>query len=224
MTWGPSATRVPGGWVLYFSTQDAANRLECIGAAFSDQPTGPYVDPSATPLICQTTIGGSIDPSVVHDRSGGLILVWKSDGNARHLPVGIWEQQLAPDGLSVLGASHHLLGATQPWEHRIIEGPALLADSKGGWWLFYSGGSWQSNTYDTGVAWCSTPAGPCRRTSAGPLLASVDGAVSPGGLDTFTDSRGKLWASYSAFPSRPPDARAAMAEDRVLEIAPVLSH
>jgi hypothetical protein len=66
--------------------------------------------------------------------------------------------------------------------------------------------------------------GPCRKTAVAPLLASTPTAVSPGGFDTFVDAHGKLWASYSAFPSAPANARRAMAENRVLEIAPVLSH
>ncbi|HEV7208464.1 MAG TPA: glycoside hydrolase family 43 protein [Mycobacteriales bacterium] len=224
MTWAPSAVQVAGGWVLYFSTEEAGSRVECIGAAFSPDPAGPYRDTAAAPLICQRAQGGSIDPSVVRDAHGGRSLVWKSDGNASGASVGIWQQALAADGRSLLGPAHRLIGADQPWEHGIVEGPAMLADTRGGWWLFYSGGAWQSNTYDTGVAWCATVAGPCRPTSAAPLLSSNPTAVSPGGLDTFVDNRGVLWASYSAFPSAPANVRAAMAENRVLEIAPVLSH
>ncbi|MDQ6945303.1 MAG: glycoside hydrolase family 43 protein [Actinomycetota bacterium] len=224
MTWGPTVHRVGASWVLYFSTQDATSRLECLGRATSTSPTGPFVDTSSMPLVCQTAIGGDIDPSVVADGSGRSNLLWKNDGNAVGAPVGIWEQPLAADGLSVSGSPTALIGADQPWEHGIIEGPAMLAAGKGGWWLFYSGGTWQSNTYDTGVAWCATAAGPCHKTADAPLLASTPTAVSPGGFDTFVDGQGKLWASYSAFPERPANAEAAMAENRVLEIAPILSH
>ncbi len=224
MTWGPTVQHVGRQWVLYYSTQDARSGLECIGRATSPRPTGPFTDRSAAPLVCQTGLGGDIDPSVVTDASGASSLLWKNDGNATGVPVGIWEQSLGPDGLTLTGSPVRILGADQAWEHGIIEGPAMLASTKGGWWLFYSGGTWQSNTYDTGVAWCATVSGPCRATSDVPLLASTPTAVSPGGFDTFVDGTGKLWASYSAFPHQPADARAAMAEDRVLEIAPVLSH
>jgi hypothetical protein len=223
MTWAPAAQRVAGGWDLYFSTEDAATRTECIGAAFATDPTGPFVDRSATPLVCQAGIGGSIDPSVVRDVPGGPALVWKNDGNARGATTRIWEQRLSPDGRTLAGGRHALLASDEAWQHGIIEGPAMLADSRGGWWLFYSGGSWESNTYDTGAAWCATPAGPCREAADHPVLSSTADAVSPGGLDTFVAS-GRLWASYSAFPTRPANVDAALAEDRVLEIAPVLSH
>lgn len=225
LTWAPAAQAVPGGWVLYYSTEDAALRVECIGAAFSTSPSGPYTDRSSMPLVCQPAVGGSIDPSVVRAASGSArYLVWKNDGNSVGRPSAIWEEQLTPDGRRLVGTPHRLIGATQGWENGIVEGPAMLADSHGGYWLFFSGGRWQSDTYGTGLAWCPTVFGPCRTTSDGPFLASLPSAVSPGGFDTFYDLSGRLWASWSAFPAAPADARAAMAENRVLEIAPVLSH
>ena len=224
MTWGPSVHRFGRTWVLYFSTRDAASHLQCIGRATATTPTGPFTDRSPGPLLCQTSLGGDIDPSVVTDRAGRSSLLWKSDGNAIGVPVGLWVQPLTASGLSLTGAPTLLIRADQRWEHGIIEGPAMLAATRGGWWLFYSGGTWQSDTYDTGVAWCRTISGPCRHTSDTPLLASTATAVSPGGFDTFVDGRGRLWASYSAFPSRPADTEAAMAMDRVLEIAQVVAH
>jgi hypothetical protein len=224
LTWGPTVHRVARGWVLYYATADARTGRECIGVGSSASPVGPFTDTSSAPLVCQAALGGDIDPSVVVPTPGHLALVWKNDGNANGTAVSIWEQALTPDGKSTTGTPVRLIGADQPWEHHIIEGPAMLADTKGGWWLFYSGGTWQSNTYDTGVAWCATVAGPCREPADAPLLASTPSAVSPGGLDTFLNHDGRLWASYSAFPAQPADARAAMASPRVLELAPVLSH
>ncbi|MDQ6838562.1 MAG: glycoside hydrolase family 43 protein [Actinomycetota bacterium] len=224
MTWGPTVHRVGATWVLYYSTEAAANKLECLGRATSAHPTGPFRDTTSAPLVCQTPLGGDIDPSVVTDRAGASALLWKNDGNATGARVNIWEQPLAGDGLSVTGSPTPLIAADQAWEHNIVEGPAMLAAGKGGWWLFYSGGTWQSNTYDTGVAWCATVAGPCHKAANSPLLASTPTAVSPGGFDTFADGNGKLWASYSAFPQSPANADDAMRSPRVLEIAPVLSH
>jgi len=224
MTWGPTVHQVPGGWVLYYSTEDAATMRECIGAAFSTSPTGPFADRSPAPLVCQANVGGDIDPSVVTPTPGHLALIWKNDGNSNGTQVSIWEQPLAFGGRAVTGRPERLINADQAWEHQIIEGPAMLADTRGGWWLFYSGGTWQSDTYATGVAWCATVAGPCRNPAQAALLASTPTAVSPGGLDTFVDHRGRLWAAYSAFPAAPTNAEAAMASPRVLELAPILSH
>lgn len=223
MTWGPSAVRVAAGWVLFYSTQEASSGLECLGRAVSDDPVGPYVDRSSRPLVCQRSLGGDIDPSVVRDERGALSLVWKNDGNARGSATGIWHQSLSADGLSLTGQPRRLLTADQRWEQGILEGPAMLRAAAGGWWLFYSAGAWQSNTYSTGVAWCVTVDGPCSKSRSGPLLTSAPGAISPGGLETFIDRGGRLWASYSAFPSRPASRAAAMAENRVLLLAPVLT-
>jgi len=135
--------------LLYYSTQDAASGMQCIGRATSAHPTGPFVDGSSAPLVCPTSLGGAIDPSVVTDSTGASSLLWKNDGNANATPTRVWDQPLAPNGLSLTGVATPLLGADQAWEHDIVEGPAMLAATKGGWWLFYSGGTWQSNTYDT---------------------------------------------------------------------------
>jgi beta-xylosidase len=224
MTWGPTVHQVGAKWVLYFSTEDAASGRECIGAAVSSSPIGPFTDGSPTPLVCQSALGGDIDPSVVVPAPGQLALLWKNDGNSAGRPVALWEQALAPDGLSVAGRPNRLVGADQIWEHGIIEGPAMLSDTKGGWWLFFSGGTWQSDTYDTGIVWCASVAGPCREPVRVPFLASTATAVSPGGLDTFVDHQGHLWASYSAFPGAPANARAAMASPRVLELARIVAH
>lgn len=223
MTWGPTVEKVAGGWDLYYSTEDAATRRECLGVASSSSPTGPFVDSSPAPLVCQAGLGGDIDPSVVATAPGKLSILWKNDGNANGAPVSIWEQPLVPDGRAVVGTPVRLISANESWEHGIIEGPAMLSDTHGGWWLFFSGGTWQSDTYATGVAWCRTVSGPCSEPTQAPLLASTATAVSPGGLDTFTDHRGRLWASYSAFPAAPADARAAFASPRVLELAPITS-
>ena len=223
MTWAPTALGVAGGWVLYYSTAEASTGLECIGRAFATNPAGPYLDRSASPFVCQRSLGGDIDPSVGRDDLGQPSLVWKNDGNARGRPTSIWQQSLSTDGQSLIGIPHRLLGADQAWQHNIVEGPAMLKATKGGWWLFYSGGAWQSTSYGTGVAWCVTVAGPCRDAASEPILASKPGVVSPGGLETFVDHQGRLWAAYSAFPKRPASLEAAMAENRVLELALVLA-
>jgi hypothetical protein len=223
-TWGPAVLATEMGWVLYFATQDAASGLECIGRATSSRPEGPYVDRSSAPLVCQQSLGGSIDPSVVRDSKGTAYLLWKNDGNAQNDPVSLWEQRLSPDGLRLLGTANRLLGADEPWQKGIVESPAMLAASKGGWWLFYSGGFWRSRDYATGLAYCATIEGPCRETSTAPFLASGPTELSPGGLDTFIDSRGTVWASFSTFVFRTnPRRPGRFFPDRVLDIAPILS-
>jgi beta-xylosidase len=224
MTWGPTVLDAGKTWVLFFASQDAASGLECIGRGISSRPEGPYVDDSASPLICQRSLGGSIDPSIVKDGKGTAYLLWKNDGNAQNAPVSLWEQRLSSDGRRLMGTPKRLLGATLPWQNGIVEAPAMLAASQGGWWLFYSGGFWRSGDYATGLAYCSTIQGPCRETSTGPFMASGPDQLSPGGFDTFTDSRGAVWASFSTFVlSTNPRRPGRVFRNRVLDIAPILS-
>jgi beta-xylosidase len=221
-TWAPAALRTNAGWVLYFSTEEARSKLECIGRAISSSPAGPYKDQSTSPLLCQPNLGGSIDPTVVHGQDGQEFLIWKNDGNADGSAVGIWSQQLTSDGLGVIGTPRRLIGVDAAWEHGIVEAPAMIAAKAGGYWLFYSGGEWNSNAYGTGLAYCSSATGPCVETSSTPFLATTASIVSPGGIDTFTDHRGRLWAAFTSLVLVPAPWRPGHDYyNRVLDIAPL---
>ena len=224
MTWAPSAQKTRTGWVLYYSTEEAVSGLECIGRATSPSPTGPYTDRTTTPMVCQRDLGGSIDPSVIKTQSGATFLVWKNNGNAGQVPDNLWVQQLAPDGLGLVGGLRRLLSADQPWQNKIVEAPAMIPARAGGYWLFYSGGDWNSNAYGTGLAYCKTIDGPCVEASPMPFLATRSNLLSPGGLDTLTDSRGRRWAALTALVLVPsPWHPGHYYYNRVLDIAPILS-
>jgi beta-xylosidase len=225
MTWAPAALATSAGWVLFFSTEEAASKRECIGAAVASSPAGPYVDRSAEPMICQRSLGGSIDPSVIRAVGGAEYLVWKNNGNANATPDSIWAQQLSPDGLSLLGQPRRLISTDAAWEHGIVEAPAMVAASSGGYWLFYAGGDWNSNRYGTGLAFCVTVTGPCAETSSRPFLGTTKSVISPGGLDTVRAHNGQLWAAFTALVLVPsPWQPGRDYYNRVLDIAPVLSH
>ncbi|HEX6392737.1 MAG TPA: glycoside hydrolase family 43 protein [Acidimicrobiales bacterium] len=223
MTWAPAALHVGNRWILYFSTEESSSRLECIGRAVASQPAGPYVDSSTRPMLCQRSLGGSIDPSVVVD-SGGEYLVWKNDGNSSSKPDFLWSQKLSGDGLDLIGEAHRLLDASAPWTRGIIEGPAMVPSVAGGYWLFYSGGGWESSSYGTGLAHCATVTGPCADTSGKPYLATSGSLISPGGLDTFIGRDGRTWAAFTALvlvPSTWHPGRYYY--NRVLDVAPMLT-
>lgn len=61
------------------SSQDPAKH--CIGAAKSQDVTGPYTPTSDQPLICPLEKGGAIDAAAYND-NGQRYLTWKIDGNA----------------------------------------------------------------------------------------------------------------------------------------------
>jgi beta-xylosidase len=186
-------------YLMYVTVPERASGRECIAAVTSAVPQGPYRDALGAPVLCQRDLGGSIDPTVTPDGAGTRHLLWKNDGNCCGLPAGIWEQSLAADGLSLTGAPHRLLVADQQWEGGVIEEPAMLPASRGGWWLFYSGNVWDVAAYGTGLAYCPRIDGPCTKTASGPVLQTRNGQASPGGLETFVDAHGTRWAVYATW-------------------------
>ncbi len=196
--WAPAVRHVGSQWLLYVTVPDSVSKRQCIAVAASSKPEGPYRDVIGHPLVCQAALGGSIDPSIV-ETPEGPVLLWKSDGNCCHLPARLWSQSLRPDGLGVTGVAHALLSADQPWQQGVIEEPAAVPNSRGGWWLFYSGNFYNGPGYAIGIASCRTLTTPCVDRSKTPYAASVPGQRSPGGLETFTDLQGHLRAVFDTW-------------------------
>jgi hypothetical protein len=204
---------------------DARSHQECIAVAASSVPEGPYTGLGDGPLLCQHDLGGSIDPAVVRDRSGHLHLLWKNDGNSVGAPSSLWEQQLSADGRRMAGTAHRLLSATQAWQGGIVEEPAVIPAAAGGWWLFYSGNSFDRPEYATGLAYCAKLEGPCREFGNGPFLTTASllqqNQFAPGGLETFRDARGALWAVFDTW--NRPTRNGRFYCCRSLQLAPVIS-
>jgi len=226
LSWAPAAVDTGHGYVLYVTLPDARSGQQCIAAASSPVAEGPYTGIGDGPLLCQHDLGGSIDPAVTRDRSGRLHMLWKNDGNSVGAPSSLWEQGLTADGRGLVGAAHRLLTASQDWQGGIIEEPALIPADGGGWWLFYSANFFDRPEYATGVAYCPTIAGPCRETGDGPFLATPalqqEKQFAPGGLETFRDDKGTLWAVFDTW--NRPTRNGRFYCCRSLQLAPVLSH
>ena len=207
LSWAPAVLNTGGGYILYVTLPDARSGQQCIAAAGSTVADGPYVALGNGPLLCQHDLGGSIDPAVVRDHSGHLHILWKNDGNSVGAPSSLWEQGLTADGRRLVGAAHRLLSADQSWQGGIVEEPAVIAATGGGWWLFYSGNAFDKPEYATGLAFCPALEGPCRDVGNGPLLTTAalnqQNQFAPGGLETFRDSHGGLWAVFDTW-NRPP--------------------
>ena len=200
-TWAPSVLQVGGNFVLYYAAVVAGSHdgEECISVATAIEPQGPFVDGSSSPLVCQTALGGSIDPSPFVDADGTLYLEWKSNGGAGQ-PTAIWSEQLNAAGTGLAGGivPSELLTADQSWQAGIVEAPDLVL-SGGRYLLFYSGNSWKSADYAIGVATCKGPLGPCTDSSSQPLLASGTALSGPGGEAVFSDAVGSLWITFDAW-------------------------
>jgi len=199
LTWAPSVLPRRAGYVLYFTARDIASERQCIGRATSDAPGGKFADDSASPLVCQATLGGSIDASPFVDDDGSAWLVWKNDGNCCGLRVSLWIQQLSDDGLALTGTPREVLGYDQAWESPLIEGPSLFKHD-GKYYLFYSANRYESADYAIGYAVADAITGPfTKMTKAGPLFKSRGQVAGPGGQEFFTDTHGNVWMAYHAW-------------------------
>ena len=191
-TWAPAVLWRNDGWVLYFTTRDAASGRQCIGVATSSSAGGPFVSEAPSPIVCQTALGGSIDPSTFVDRDGQAHLLFKNDGNCCRILTSIWSQPLSADGLSLVGSPSQLLWSSDSWEGALIEGPSMI-QAGNRFHLIYSANSWASNRYAMGHAVCESVQGPCHKSSTSPWRASDGG---PGGGEFLVAANGSTWLVF----------------------------
>ena len=197
-TWAPSVLQRGSTFVLYYSAVYAPTGQQCISEAVATQPQGPYVDSSSLPLMCQTALGGSIDPTPFVDTNGTPYLVWKSQGGGGQ-PSTLWSQQLNATGTGLVpGVATPLLAPSLAWQGGVVEGPSMVL-AGGQYLLFYSANNWETSDYAIGVARCTGPLGPCTESSSQPLLASQPAFSGPGGPSVFTDPSGNLHMAFHAW-------------------------
>ena len=182
----------------------------CLTVASSVSPLGPFRDITGShPLYCDADPGGSIDPSpYVNPSTGQAWLTWKASGRTSRPgvtgdPSSLKTVMLDSTG-HMTGPIHTLLKTNEgSWEGYTIENPSMVSWHSH-WYLFYSGNSFLADRaghspYATGYALCSGPAGPCRRLSAHPLMASTARESGPGGADAVVDRNGNLRLAYASY-------------------------
>ncbi|MFL6160731.1 MAG: glycoside hydrolase family 43 protein [Jatrophihabitantaceae bacterium] len=216
-TWAPEVLALESRYAMYYVAHDTASGKQCIGRATASEPAGPFTDASARPLVCQPTLGGSIDPNPVRLADGSLYLYWKNDGNCCGQPVQLWGQRLSPDGSGLVGTPVALLRNTKPWQGSLIEAPEMVA-RPGHYTLFYSANDYASDRYGIGYADCRGPLGPCTDAADASLIASNDFAAGPGHCFVLQSPDGDWWMLYHAWP---PSAIGAQDPGRLLWLEPV---
>ena len=205
-TWAPEVLRTQEGFVLYFTARHAASGLQCVGAATSRDPRGPFTSDASAPLVCQEALGGTIDASPFRAPDGQLYLYFKNDGNnpAFNKPTEIFAQRLSPDGLTLVGDPVSLLRNDKPWQGRVVEAPTMI-ERGGSYVLFYSANhyGWEStqriSSYGIGYATCAGPLGPCTDAPGNPFLASTSQPClsGPGHQTVFQSGDGDFLAFHA---------------------------
>lgn len=206
-TWAPEVLKTPSGFVIYFTARHAANGLQCIGAAASSDPRGPFTSQATEPLVCQAELGGTIDASPFRAPDGQLYLYFKNDGNnpAVNKPTEIFAQRLSADGLSLTGEPVALVRNDKPWEGRVVEAPTMV-EQGGAYVLFFSANDfgWRStqrvSSYGIGYATCQGPLGPCTDAPNNPFLASTSQPCLSGpGHQTVFQAQGQQYLAFHSW-------------------------
>ncbi|HEY0027896.1 MAG TPA: glycoside hydrolase family 43 protein [Allosphingosinicella sp.] len=213
-TWAPEVIAAGGGFVLYYTARHGKSDQQCIGAATSADPRGPFIDKNAAPLVCQHDLGGTIDANPFRDADGQLYLYFKNDGNhpSARKPTQLWGQKLSADGTKLEGEAVPLLKNDQKWEAHVIEAPSMVREGKG-YAMFYSANDygWQPNqrlsAYAIGYATCTGPLGPCADAPGNPLLYSFNsreaGCLSGPGHQTVFQAAGRSFIAFHAWAAGP---------------------
>ena len=171
---------------------------ECLGHAVGSSPTGPFIDRSSKPFVCQASIGGDIDPAHFKDSNGRLYFLWKNDGNCCGFDTYLYSQALSSDGLKLAGKPVKLLKQSASWEGNVVEAPFMWKQN-GKYYLFFSANGYNTYNYAVGYAICKGPLGPCTQGSGNPILKSNCNAAGPGGETIITDAKGQTWMLYHAW-------------------------
>jgi hypothetical protein len=204
----PGVYQWGGTWILFYTAALAGHRgdtgANCLSVATSPDltPTSPsFTDTSTGPLVCDTDLGGAIDPMPFVDPATDLpYLTWKTNSGVAGMPARLWSQPLGPDGMTLVGQPSLLQTqdlADHPFE-TTIENPQLV-DSDGGYYLVFSTGLWDSPSYGQVAVSCLGPLGPCEGPGGGPFLTSYGSVAGPGGGMFFRDGSGAWQLAFSAW-------------------------
>ena len=192
--WAPEIHHVGKQFVAYFSAQSAGGRL-AIGAATGPSATGPFTD-IGKPLLADSAMG-LIDVSAFTSSANVTYVLWKEDGNAQNKPTPIHVQQLAADGLSLVGGRSTLITNDRGWEGNVVEAP-WMTERNGLFYLFYSGASYANASYAVGVARGASPLGPMTK-QPNPILVSNARWTGPGHCSVLDTPAGETVMVYHAW-------------------------
>ncbi|HQP38760.1 MAG TPA: glycoside hydrolase family 43 protein [Polyangiaceae bacterium] len=192
--WAPELHRVGSKFIAYYTARHNDGKLS-VGAATADDVLGPYTD-IGHPLLHDTSMG-LIDANHFEDTQGNHYLLWKEDGNAVGKPTPIHGQQLAADGLSLVGTRKTLITNDKAWEGALVEGPWVI-EHGGEYFLFYSANGYASPSYAIGVAKSSAPLGSYTKASA-PILTTAGAWAGPGHGSVLLTPSGQTWHVYHSW-------------------------
>lgn len=151
-------------YLFYTATALGAKQRKCVGVASSTRPTTGF-QPQPKALVCPTKgTRWAIDADVTQGPQGAIWVTWR-DGQRAQGPESALSAMVVR-----FRSNGTVVGKTKPivllrsdrltWAHyrdgagvTVIENPSLFYNA-GSWYLFYSGNSWPTSYYATGIAYC----------------------------------------------------------------------
>ena len=180
-----------GTYRLYFSAARRDTGEMAIGVATAPSASGPFTD-SGGPIVTGPSFT-AIDPFVLLAADGRPYLYWGSAGRP------IMAQELAGDGLSVVGEPTEVLPRSSGEYEGLIEG-AWVTEHDGRYYLLYSGDACcgEEAHYAVMAARADDPLGPYSRDPSNPILAENERFEAPGHHATIVGPDGTHWMLYHA--------------------------
>lgn len=190
-TWAPDVARLAdGSFLMYYTARDTASRRQLVGAATASGPLGLFRPVGDGPLVGTAVEGGAIDAAHFVDADGTRYVVYKNDGNAVGVPTYLYVQEVAADGVTLVGDRVATI-RNDDAEGDLVEAPFLVRGD-GGYVLFYSYGRYDDETYTESFARAPSLAGPWTK-AARPLMSTAGFAgriAGPGGASVLREPGG----------------------------------
>ena len=189
-------------FVLFYSGEsDDAATGKCLGVAFADSATGPFID-KGTPLRCGEGFV-NIDPMAFIDpQSGKKFLYWGSGFQ----PIQVQEMNADWTAFKEGTTAQPVVPPGREPKYTILLEGAWLDYADGTYYLYYSGDNCcgPGANYAVMVAKASNPMGPFQRlgetaASGSSVILEKDSAwLAPGHNSIIRDGQGRIFMAYHA--------------------------
>ncbi len=178
--WAPCIIHKNGKFYFYYSVGPQNPTPSRIGVAVGDNPAGPFVDSGKPLLSGKADVFEAIDPMVFTDPKDGKSYLYAGGSNGSRLKIF----ELNADMIS--------FAREVPVENppNFTEG-VFMHERKGVYYLTYSHGWWQGDTYSVHYATGPSPIGPF--TYRGAILVGNEHHKGPGHHSIIHDAKTDTW-------------------------------
>lgn len=151
-------------YLFYTAVRKGTDGQHCVGVASSTKPASGFKAESS-PIACPSkTNRWAIDADVTTGPQGAIWMTWRDGQRAvgSESALSVMMLKFNGDGTVDRNSTPRVILRSDnlTWAHykdgagvTVIENPSALYHN-GSWYLFYSGNSWPTNYYSTGIAFC----------------------------------------------------------------------